>query len=68
MAGAAAGGAQRDVGGGALSTFTLGLPCMPVFPRAPHVPQKVFLETTSHWLFGQALITQPSSRDLVGGM
>ena len=27
---------------GALSTFTLGLPCVPVFSRAPHVPQKKF--------------------------
>ena len=28
---------------GALSTFTLGLPCVPVFSRAPHVPQRNFL-------------------------
>ena len=27
---------------GALSTFTLGLPCVPVFSRAPRVPQKKF--------------------------
>ena len=27
---------------GALSTFTLGLPCVPVFLRAPHVPQEKY--------------------------
>ena len=27
---------------GALSTFTLGLPCVPGLSRAPHVPKKKF--------------------------
>jgi hypothetical protein len=30
------------VAAGALSTFTLGRPCVPVSSRAPRVPQKVF--------------------------
>ena len=30
------------VAAGAFPTFTLGLPCVPVFLRAPHVPQKKF--------------------------
>src|SRR5688500_1140532 len=30
------------VAAGALSTFTLGLPCVPVFSRAPRVPRKKF--------------------------
>ena len=35
--------ALREVmAAGALSTFTLGLPCVPVFPRAPPVPEKEF--------------------------
>ena len=42
MAGAAAGGAQRDVGGGGTFNLYIGLPCVPVFSRAPHVPQKKF--------------------------
>ena len=33
---------------GALSTFTLGLPCVPVISRAACVPEKVFLERLSH--------------------
>jgi hypothetical protein len=35
--------ALREVmAAGALPTFTLGLPCVPVFPRAPPVPEKEF--------------------------
>lgn len=37
--------ALRDVmAAGALSTFTLGLPCVPVISRAACVPQKILLE------------------------
>ena len=36
--------ALREVmAAGALSTFTLGLPCVPVVPRAACVPEKKFL-------------------------
>ncbi|HEY5885580.1 MAG TPA: hypothetical protein VIT88_12890, partial [Pyrinomonadaceae bacterium] len=34
---------------GALSTFTLGLPCVPTFLRASRVPwSKLFVESTRH--------------------
>ena len=44
--------ALREVmAAGALSTFTLGLPCVPVFSRAACVPQeKVFLEFEQDWI------------------
>jgi len=36
--------ALREVmAAGALSTFTLGLPCVPMISRAPSVPEKRFL-------------------------
>jgi hypothetical protein len=42
------------VAAGALSTFTLGRPCVPVFFRAPPVPDtKYFLERCAHWPLGE---------------
>ena len=45
---------------GALSTFTLGLPCVPVFSRAPHVPQKTFSGSNCVLGLGQKLLRQRS--------
>ena len=42
---------------GALSTFTLGLPCVPVFSRAPFVPHLIiFAEITEHWPLGNEVV------------
>jgi hypothetical protein len=42
--------ALREVmAAGALSTFTLGLPCVPVWYRACRVPRKRLLETARYW-------------------
>ena len=42
MAGAAAGGAQRSDGGGGTFNLDVGLPCVPVLPRAACVPDRKF--------------------------
>ncbi len=57
VAGAAAGGAQREVGGGGTLRLYFGLPCMPVIPRAPSVPEVyVFLEPGRDSVYGVVVL------------
>ena len=63
LAGAAAGGAQREVGGGGTLRLYFGLPCMPVIPRAPPVPEVVIFWNLGVIEYLGVLVEQQKNQD-----